>query len=120
MSRMPKSLSSRHRIRCLSRILSVCTKQRLAPAELAPITGLTPLQEGVDYTLVIAPDDSSQMLEGAVFVLQDAKGKRPAITKTTDVDGKALFTDLLYGDYVLEGFRLLQATNCLTLRSVSQ
>ncbi|MNJ34835.1 Collagen binding domain protein [compost metagenome] len=47
-------------------------------------------------------DDSSQVLEGAVFVLQDAKGKRPAITKTTDVDGKALFTDLLYGDYVLE------------------
>ncbi|WP_019640545.1 LPXTG cell wall anchor domain-containing protein [Paenibacillus fonticola] len=147
------------------------------------VTGLTPLQEGIDYTLVIAPDgsgqfellfnepiidafilkydalidaedgdpvsntvhfegtgivtdkmisnkeiivrssggggtgsgvrgsleitkvdqdDTAQVLEGATFVLQDTRGRRPAITETTDVHGQILFANLLYDDYTLE------------------
>ncbi|MBA9087806.1 LPXTG-motif cell wall-anchored protein/uncharacterized repeat protein (TIGR01451 family) [Fontibacillus solani] len=43
----------------------------------------------------------SKTLEGATFVLQDKGNLRAPISVITDADGKAVFTDLLYDDYVL-------------------
>lgn len=47
-------------------------------------------------------DDRTKVLAGATFVLQDAAKARPALTVTTDAEGKAVFADLPYDDYVLE------------------
>lgn len=46
-------------------------------------------------------DDTTKTLEGATFVLQDVDNLRAPITMTTGSDGKAVFTGLLYGDYLL-------------------
>ncbi|WP_339295141.1 collagen binding domain-containing protein [Paenibacillus sp. FSL W7-1279] len=67
--------------------------------------------------------DPSLILEGATFVLQDTQGKRPEVTLTTDAAGKALFTKLLYGDYILketsapQGYVIDQATTTITIDS---
>ncbi|RAR44397.1 collagen binding domain-containing protein [Paenibacillus sp. MDMC362] len=67
--------------------------------------------------------DPSLTLEGATFVLQDTQGKRPEVTLTTDAAGKALFTKLLYGDYILketsapQGYVIDQATTSITIDS---
>ncbi|MCZ4151276.1 hypothetical protein BZG21_43595, partial [Escherichia coli] len=47
-------------------------------------------------------DDDTKLLAGAKFVLYDKAGKRAPMVKTTDEEGKILFTKLLYDDYVLE------------------
>ncbi|MFE9276728.1 collagen binding domain-containing protein [Paenibacillus glucanolyticus] len=73
--------------------------------------------------LKVDKDAAALALEGAVFVLRDQEGKRPAVTLTTDADGKALFTKLLYGQYVLEetaapqGYVIDQATTTVTIDS---
>ncbi|WP_458462514.1 collagen binding domain-containing protein [Paenibacillus sp.] len=68
-------------------------------------------------------DDQTKPLAGAKFVLYDKAGKWTPIVKTTDVDGKILFTKLLYADYILEelaapeGYKIEQATWSLTIDS---
>ncbi|MEW4371291.1 collagen binding domain-containing protein [Paenibacillus kandeliae] len=60
---------------------------------------------GVVGNLIVHKVDASDdtvSLAGAVFTLQDAAGNRPAITKTTDSQGRILFTRLLYGKYNLQ------------------
>ncbi|CAH0120219.1 hypothetical protein PAE9249_02735 [Paenibacillus sp. CECT 9249] len=46
--------------------------------------------------------DSSKRLAGAKFALYDAKGERTPIVRTTNEEGKILFSKLLYGEYILE------------------
>ncbi|KOR76071.1 collagen binding domain-containing protein [Paenibacillus solani] len=73
--------------------------------------------------LKVDKEDASLILEGATFVLQDKEGKRPAVTLTTDDKGKALFTKLLYGNYILEeisapeGYVIDQAITEITIDS---
>ena len=68
-------------------------------------------------------DDQAKPLSGAKFALYDAAGKRAAIVKTTDADGKILFTKLLYDDYILkeleapEGYVIDQAERNVTIDS---
>ncbi|MUG67814.1 MULTISPECIES: collagen binding domain-containing protein [Paenibacillus] len=52
--------------------------------------------------LKVDSEDSSIVLEGATFVLKDAAGLRPDVELTTDAEGKALFTKLRYGDYMMK------------------
>jgi uncharacterized surface anchored protein len=47
-------------------------------------------------------DDPAKVLEGAKFVLYDAAEKRPPMVQTTNAEGKALFTNLLYDNYILK------------------
>ncbi|MGF7048275.1 LPXTG-motif cell wall-anchored protein [Paenibacillus sp. DS2015] len=67
--------------------------------------------------------DPTKLLEGATFVLQDAGKKRAAITQVTDALGKAVFTQLLYDDYILEeiiapvGYDIDEATRTITIDS---
>ncbi len=46
--------------------------------------------------------DASVTLAGAVFKLQDSAGLRKPVQLTTDAQGRALFTNLLYGTYSLK------------------
>ncbi|AZS17935.1 LPXTG cell wall anchor domain-containing protein [Paenibacillus lutimineralis] len=68
-------------------------------------------------------DDKTKLLAGAKFALYDKAGKRTPIVKTTDADGKILFTKLLYDDYILEelaapeGYKIEQATWSVTIDS---
>ncbi|OWA36200.1 hypothetical protein B9G55_10145 [Saccharibacillus sp. O16] len=63
--------------------------------------------------------DPSKHLAGATFTLQDVNKRRPAITRTTDADGRILFGQLLYGSYKLtetrapEGYALDEANPSL-------
>lgn len=67
--------------------------------------------------------DPSKTLAGAKFALYDQAGKRVPIVKSTDADGKILFTKLLYDDYVLEelvapaGYKIEQAKWNVTIDS---
>ncbi|MFB5761304.1 collagen binding domain-containing protein [Paenibacillus medicaginis] len=71
-------------------------------------------------------DDQTKLLAGAKFVLYDKAGKKTPIVKTTDADGKILFTKLLYDDYILEelaapeGYKINQATRDVTIDSKMQ
>ncbi|MUG21006.1 LPXTG cell wall anchor domain-containing protein [Paenibacillus macerans] len=68
-------------------------------------------------------DDNTKPLAGAKFALYDAAGKRAPNVITTDAEGKALFTKLLYDDYILEelaapeGYKIDQATWNVTIDS---
>jgi len=68
-------------------------------------------------------DDKTKPLAGAKFALYDEAGKRAPIVKTTDADGKILFTKLLYDDYILEelaapeGYKIDQAKWNVTIDS---
>ncbi|WP_340015869.1 collagen binding domain-containing protein [Paenibacillus sp. FSL K6-1318] len=60
---------------------------------------------GVTGSLEVTKVDKEQpdkMLEGATFALYDKAEKRTPIIQTTDADGKIVFNNLLYDDYVLE------------------
>lgn len=45
--------------------------------------------------------DANKLLPGATFTLQDSNKRRPAITRTTDAEGRIVFAQLLYGNYIL-------------------
>ncbi|MMZ60277.1 Cna protein B-type domain protein [compost metagenome] len=68
-------------------------------------------------------DDKTKPLAGAKFALYDEAGKRAPIVKTTDADGKILFTKLLYDNYILEelaapeGYKIDQAKWTVTIDS---
>ena len=47
-------------------------------------------------------EDGKKYLKGAVFELSDVKGKQVTLKVTTDEDGKAIFSKLLYGKYILK------------------
>lgn len=47
-------------------------------------------------------EDQKKSLKGAVFELSDVKGKQVTLQATTDEDGKAIFSKLLYGKYILK------------------
>lgn len=81
---------------------------------------------GVVGNLIVSKvdkDDAALPLEGATFVLQDAAKARPAITVTTDPQGRALFTRLLYGNYTLQetiapaGYTLDPTVHTVTINS---
>lgn len=67
--------------------------------------------------------DKTKPLAGAKFALYDKAGKRTPVVKTTDADGKILFTKLLYDEYILEelaapeGYKIEQATWSVTIDS---
>nr|WP_302730604.1 collagen binding domain-containing protein [Saccharibacillus sp. CPCC 101409] len=65
--------------------------------------------------------DPSKYLAGATFELQDAAKRRPAVTRTTDENGRIVFGQLLYGSYTLtetqapEGYRTDEAQRVRTV-----
>lgn len=70
---------------------------------------------GVTGALEVTKTDAADAgikLPGAVFVLQDAAGRRAPITRTTDENGQIVFGNLLYGSYTLtetkapEGYKI--------------
>lgn len=84
---------------------------------------------GVVGNLIVHKVDASDdtvSLAGAVFRLQDAAGSRPAITITTDSQGRALFTRLLYGKYNLqeiqapEGYTADDTIHAVTINADNQ
>ncbi|WFR62763.1 collagen binding domain-containing protein [Paenibacillus amylolyticus] len=60
---------------------------------------------GVTGSLEVTKVDKErpdEKLEGATFALYDKAEKRTPIIQTTDADGRIVFSNLLYDDYVLE------------------
>lgn len=76
---------------------------------------------GALEVIKVDAQDVSKRLAGAAFTLQDANKRRPAVTRTTDADGRIVFGQLLYGSYKLtetrapEGYALDEAQPSLTV-----
>ncbi|WP_179218786.1 collagen binding domain-containing protein [Saccharibacillus sp. O23] len=76
---------------------------------------------GALEVIKIDAQDVSKRLAGATFTLQDTNKRRPAVTRTTDADGRILFGQLLYGSYELtetrapEGYALDKMQPSLTV-----
>jgi len=56
---------------------------------------------GALEVIKVDAQDASKRLAGATFTLQDSNKRRPAVTRTTDADGRIVFGQLLYGSYKL-------------------
>lgn len=64
-------------------------------------TEVTPLAGARFQLLRVTVDEAGVVLEGAVFELVEAQTNEVLDQATSGADGKATFTDLPYGDYII-------------------